>query len=321
MTVHVVALGGTIASTGSGGVVPNVTGVELARAAGIDTPLSFTQLAQASSGSLTFDHLLAVAAEVDEAASAGAEGVVVTQGTDTLEETAFALSLLCPGTIPTVVTGAMRNPTLPGADGPANLRAAVRVASAPVARALGTVVVMGDEIHDPLVARKAHTTLASAFSSGPGAGPIGSLVEGRVRLPYRPAGPPLFAPGAAPRPGTTVPPVALLTATLGDDLRLASAAVEAGYAGLVLAGVGGGHVAEDAVPVLAGLAQRIPVVLTGRPGAGEVVRETYGYPGGEIDLYRRGLIPGGVLTPLKARIALALLLAAGRPAEDLSAYA
>lgn len=316
MNVHVIALGGTIASSGSAGVSPTIGAEELARTARVDPAirLSFEQAAQVSSGSLGFGELLDVAARIDAAGAAGATGVVVTQGTDTLEESAFALSLLCSGSVPVVVTGAMRNPTVPGADGPANLSAAIAVAASP--RAEGTLVVMADEIFDPLFVRKSHTTHIAAFSGGA----LGSVTEGRVRLLHRPTAATLFAPGQAPRPGADVPPVALVTSTLGDDLRLLRAAADAGYSGVVLAGVGGGHVPGHAVETVAEVAARIPVVLTGRPGEGEVLRSTYGYPGGEIDLFGRGLVPGGLLSPLKARVAASLLLAAGRPVADLAAY-
>jgi len=95
---------------------------------------------------------------------------------------------------------------------------------------------------------------------------------------------------------------------MGDDSRLMAAVADLGYAGAVIEGMGAGHVHADAAPVLGRLAQRIPVVLASRAMSGHVFTETYGYPGGEIDLIDRGLIPSGYLSGLKARLLLGLLL-------------
>ena len=139
----------------------------------------------------------------------GSAGVVVTQGTDTIEETAFALDLLCAGSAPIVVTGAMRSPSLPGADGPANLLAAVQVAASAVARGLGVLVVFNDEIHAARFVAKTHTSKPSAFQSRL-TGPIGWLSEGQPVIVTRPVGRyclnvPSGADGAARRAGSRGP--------------------------------------------------------------------------------------------------------------------
>jgi L-asparaginase len=232
-------------------------------------------------------------------------GVVVTQGTDTIEETAYALDLLHRGPRPVVVTGAMRNPTLAGADGPANLLAAVLVAAAPVARDLGCVVVMADEIHAARRVRKTHTTSVSTFAS-PNGGPLGYLAEGEVHIVNRlPGRFQLPVPAASPEPL-----VALYPASLDDDGRLLAVLAEQADA-LVIAAFGVGHGPERWVPVLAGAARRKPVVLASRTGSGTTLTGTYGFPGGERDLIGHGLIPAGYLDPYKARILLRLALAAG----------
>jgi L-asparaginase len=220
-----------------------------------------------------------------------------------MEETSFALELLVDADRPIVVTGAMRNPTLAGADGPANLLAAVQVAASPDAVALGTLVVANDEIHAARFVRKTHTSSPSSFQS-PGAGPLGWIIEGRARIFFRVAklqGIPRRAPDA-------VPAVALLTSVLGDDARLVTTLEDLGYAGLVLEGFGGGHVPRVVVAALSDLAARRPVVLASRTGSGEVLRDTYGYAGAERDLLGRGLISAGFLNGPKARILLSLLL-------------
>ena len=138
--IAVVTLGGTIASVagdGAGGVVPTVAGEALVGAVpGLAdvADVEVTSLRQVPSAELGVDDLVELAGLIDRRLRHGCDGAVVVQGTDTLEETAFALDLLLAGPEPCVVTGAMRHPEAAGADGPANLLAAVAVASAPSAR-------------------------------------------------------------------------------------------------------------------------------------------------------------------------------------------
>lgn len=310
--VHVIALGGTIASTaprpGSPtGVSPGLTGADLVGAvpqlSGI-ADITTEQLAQVGSSSLTIDLVVDVARAAARAVAGGADGVVVTQGTDTLEETAYLLSLLNTTGRPLVVTGAMRNPTLAGPDGPANLLAAVTVAADDALAGVHALVAFADELHDPLWVHKAHVASIATFTSGPQAGPLGWVHEGAVRLGYRPEPTPLIA-----LPDGPVPPVALVPASLGEDLRILDAVPDAGYAGAVLDGVGGGHVSADAVERVAALAAQLPVVLASRTGSGHMLAHTYGYPGSELDLLSRGLLTAGPLSGRKARLLLALLLA------------
>jgi L-asparaginase len=312
--VTVFSLGGTIASTNdsggdAAGVTPRLGARELVDAvpqlqevAELET-VAFRQTA---SGDLTLRDLVALAAEITKRFDAGVAGVVVTQGTDTIEETSFALDLLVRGPRPVVVTGAMRNPTLAGPDGPANLLAAVQVAASPQAAGLGTLVVFNDEIHAARFVRKTHTFSPATFRSLT-AGPLGWMVEGRPRIAFRT--PELH--GTPTGVGEEVPAVALLKSALGDDSRLVEQVEALGYAGLVVEAFGGGHVPANVVPALGRLAGRLPVVLASRTGGGEVLRETYGFPGSERDLLSRGLISAGFLDGLKARILLSLLLATG----------
>src|SRR5882757_2422086 len=174
---------------GSTGAVPALDVDELlASVPGLDKvdvelrTIAFRSLPGASVG---FDDLTALTELITAEIDAGARGVVVTQGTDTIEETAFFLDTSVLDGAPVVVTGAMRNPSLAGADGPANLLAAVHVAAAPTSRGLGTLVVMADQVHAARRVRKAHTTSTAAFTS-PDTGPIGYVVEGRVRYLARP---------------------------------------------------------------------------------------------------------------------------------------
>lgn len=315
--VQVFSLGGTISSTGSGekGVKPTLTGealvADVPRIADV-AEVSAVSFRQAASGELTMRDLAGLASEIEHVIDEGASGAVVTQGTDTIEETSFALDLLVDREAPVVVTGAMRNPTLPGADGPANLLASIQVASSQAARGLGAVVVLNDEIHAARFVRKTHTQSPATFGSDP-VGPIGWISEGAPRIALRPEGRhEIRLSGDAKDP-----PVALLTITLGDDGRLLSVIEEQGYAGLVIEAMGGGHVPSVMADALQDLAWKMPVVLASRTGAGEVLRATYGFPGSEIDLLERGLICAGPLDGLKARMLLTLLLASGSTHEEI----
>lgn len=313
--VTVFSLGGTIASTNtggggtSGGVTPQLGASDLVAAVPqlqVVADLETVAFRQIASGDLTLPDLIALAGEITKCFDGGVAGVVVTQGTDTLEETSFALDLLVHSPRPIVVTGAMRNPTLAGPDGPANLLAAVQVAASSQAVGLGTLVVLNDEIHAARFVRKTNTSSPSTFHS-PTVGPLGWLAEGRPRIVFR-------VPVLEGTPGNIdeeTPAVALLKCALGDDSRVITKLEALGYAGLVLEAFGGGHVPARVVPALEDLASRVPVVLASRTGSGEVLGETYGFPGSERDLLSRGLISAGFLDGLKARILLSLLLAAG----------
>ena len=294
--VSVLSLGGTISSvnTGGPGVRPSLTGEALVEAVpGLSevAEVSAASVRQVPGWQLTVEDLIEVSEEATRAIDEGATGVVVTQGTDSIEETAFALDLLIDRDAPVVVTGAMRNPTLPGADGPANLLAAVTVAADGAARGLGALVVMNDEVHAARFVRKTHTQSPAAFRS-PLAGPLGWISEGRASIAARPMG----RRHVRPR-GGGAEDVALLATFPGDDGRLVGAVGERGYSGLVVEALGGGHVPPPMVEPLAALAERMPVVLASRTGSGEGLRGTYDPPGSEMDLARRGLIPGSSSRP------------------------
>lgn len=310
--VVVLALGGTIASSlaspeargitpslGVANLLASIPALEkVAEIEGVD----FRRM---PSGDLTFADLVELADTINDALLAGAHGAVVIQGTDTIEETAFALDLLVRTAGRVVVTGAMRSPHEVGHDGPANVLSAVRVAASPRGDQGGTVVVMNDEIHAARFVRKTHSTSPATFRS-PSAGPLGWCVEGRVRWtssvrPLADIGRPDAARLAA---------VAILRLALGDDARLIESLHRLDFAGAVIEGFGAGHVPARVVDALETLARSMPVVLSSRTGAGEVLSATYGYPGAEIDLLERGLVSSGALDALKARVALTLALSA-----------
>jgi L-asparaginase len=239
-------------------------------------------------------------------ADGGADGVVVMQGTDTIEETAYLLDLYWDRPEPLVVSGAMRAPSAAGADGPANLLAATVVAASAAARDRGALVVLNDDVHAAVRVRKTDAIAVHTFGSGP-FGPVGRVHEGRVTFAGGPArwpALPLPAGGSAPR-------VALLETHLGDRGDLLRLVADDGYDGIVLAGFGAGHVSAALAEVVDGVVGRCPVVLASRTGGGPVLTRTYGFVGSEQDLLARGIVPAGWLDPRKARLLLWALLAAG----------
>jgi len=315
--VVIFGLGGTIAMSSDNGhaVVPALTPRQLVDAvpglAATAIDIEVVDFRRRPGASLTFGDLTELATTAAQALAAGAAGVVVTQGTDTIEETAYLLDLLHRRPEPVVVTGAMRNPTLAGADGPANLLAAVHTAAAPAARNQGCLVVLADEIHAARWVTKTHSTSGATFRSLD-AGPLGYVVEGTARMltrvPHR-----LTIP--APAQQATV---GLYTTTFDDDATVLDA-IGTRVDGLVVAGFGVGHVPESLVGTLTMLAARIPVVLASRTPAGPTLTRTYGFPGSEQDLLGRGLIPAGWLHPYKARVLLWTLLAAGAERQHIAA--
>lgn len=310
--VHVLALGGTIAMTApaGGGVVPRLGAEELL--AGVPglaqvAEVSTEQVLQVPSASLRPSDVVRLAERVEEVLGQGVHGVVVTQGTDTLEESAFLLDLLLERG-PVVVTGAMRPPGSPGADGPANLAAAVRVACSPRARGLGVLVALDEQVHAAARVRKVRTFGPAAFAS-PGGGPLGWVVEGELHLLARPEPLPRV-PRPAPETLDEVW-VPVVPVGLGESPRHLEAVAAAGCDGFVLEAVGAGHVPADLVEPLAALASRLPVVLASRTGAGPVHTRTYGYRGSERELLEAGLVPAGWFDARRARVLLGTLIAAG----------
>lgn len=282
---------------------------ELDRFAEIES-VSFRNLPGAH---LTVDDLLELSAEIVDRFDHGVDGVVITQGTDTVEETSFALDLLVDRDNPVVVTGAMRNPSQLGADGPANLLAAVVVAASQVAHGLGTLVVLNDEIHSARYVQKRHVSSPAAFGS-PLTGAIGWVSEGQATIAMRPFGIPKIA---LKPPRAVKSSVALLTAALGEDGRLIPMVLEQGYSGLVFEGLGNGHVPPVVADHLGTVAKSIPVVLASRTRVGQLLRRTYGFEGSETDLLGRGIISSGWLDAPKARIACMLLLDSGATRSEI----
>jgi len=323
--IHILGLGGTIATRpdASGAMQMGLGAEDLVAAVPLLATLADIRaetVSRLGSHSLTFDAIHALAAKIRELE---VDGVVVTQGTDTLEETSFLLDLLLDLDIPVVVTAAMRNPALTSPDGPGNLLAAVRVVCNPWMRAnareVGVVVTMLDEVYAAADVLKGHPTRLNAFAA-PQTGPLAALVEDRIVPLGRPVREAMAAVHAALAKASFAAraPVALLWIGLDETGRLIEAMLAApdrlGYCGAVIGASGGGHVSEASVGIVTRLARAMPTVVATRAGAGgPLLRHTYGGPSSEIALRKAGLIWGGRLHSLKARVLLETCLRAGLP--------
>ncbi len=318
-TVAVISMGGTIScapgDTGTG-LVPRTDAGDIVSVDGVD--LRPVRWSLTDSSEITFDEIARLGHEIRRQTTEGADAVVVTQGTDTLEETSYALSLLRPLDRPVVFTAAMRAPTVPGSDAAANLSPAITTALSPELEhaSAGAVVVMNDEIHSAKWVQKTHTQRVDAFGSGD-RGVLGVLYEGRPTF-LRREPPPVVPPLLDSDAGGDVR-VALLTAALDQDTDLFRAVPRAGYRGLVVEGLGGGHVSGAAARVLGDIAQEIPVIFASRTRAGAVLERTYGSPGAELDRLERGCVPSGELPAVKARVLLTVLLRSGHGRQSAEA--
>jgi L-asparaginase len=246
-------------------------------------------------------------------ATGGVDGVVVTHGTDTMEESAFALDLLLDCEQPVVITGAMRNASQPGADGPRNLVSAVRAAGSRNTRGLGVAVVMNDQVHAPRYVTKSHTTATDTMTS-PGVGAIGTVDDGGVWLRWLPRRLPRM-PDVEPEPR-----VYLIRMAAGMDDLFLRTVLQAGARGVVIEGSGAGHMPGNWKSALVALLDSgMPVVLTSRCGQGRVVPIYRGDLGG-ITLRDMGVIAAGDLSGIKARIALMFALGAGWNRDKIRSY-
>jgi L-asparaginase len=265
-------------------------------------------VAHLPSAHLTLADQLRIATAARDAARKGI-GVVVTHGTDTLEETAMLCDVIHDSDAPIVFTGAIRAASAPGADGPANLVDAVSVARSAEAAGMGVLVVFGGEIHHARCARKTDTTSLTAFSS-PQTGPLGRVTEGQPSIWSRvPRNAPLDPPSLDGR-------VMVVPTAAGDDGSLARAALASEPDGVVIGTLGAGHLHPDLLKLWADASERIPVVAYCRPERGVVLNGTYGYAGSEQELRRSRIIPAAFLSPQAARMKLLACLAAGLSIEE-----
>ena len=335
--VAVVACGGTIASEpGDGGAAPAKAGddlVEAVPAVGEYARVSAREVCSRPGFDMRWRDVLAAAAAVRDAVGerattereggpggredAPADGVVVTHGTDTLADTAFALDVLTDVDAPVVVTGAQRRLDEPSSDAPANLALAVR-AAADDRFAPGVHVAFDDELHAARDVIKGHSSALSTMTA-PGTGPVATFTRAASRLVRTPARGVAVDPLADAIDGPeAVPEVPVVHSGTGVDAGALERGLDAGVGGVVVEGTGLGNVTGALGDAVADAVEAVPVVVAGRPPAGPT-EPVYGTPGGGVTLVDRGATLAGDLPAAKARVALALGLAAGLDRDAIEA--
>ncbi len=318
--VVVVTTGGTIAmryDPERKGVYPAATGPQLVEAVPPLDDICLPEVEEFSnvpSPHMTPSMMMKLAQKLDQIlAREDVAGAIVTHGTDTLEETAFFLDLICKAEKPICITAAMRSGSDISPDGPHNLLCAVKAALSPQALGQGVLVVMNEEIHSARDVAKTHSANPKTFAS-PGWGPIGYVDKDAVlfrrksiRFPHIPA-------------VEVISDVHLVKMAAGADSLLLECLAEKRVRGVVLEGLGRGNVPPPALPgVSAVLKNNIPLVLTTRVSSGRVL-DVYGYPGGVKPLKEEGVILGGDLSGPKARILLMLVLSVTNVQETIASY-
>lgn len=314
--VVVLATGGTISSRRSGDSVVAVDdasqvlgGIDF----GDDIVVEAQDVLRVGSYRMTFADMRTVAEAVSQQwARPDVDGVVVTHGTDTIEETAALLDLMHAGSRPVVLTGAQRSADVADTDGPRNLHDAVAVAADSAARDHGTMVVFDGSVYAARGVRKSHTLALAAFSNP--AGTVGTVHSGTVRMHSVP-----LRPKALPAPGADFDAVRvdIVPAYPGGDDALLRAAVAEGARGIVVGGTGIGNAPAGVAETVAKLvSDGVVVALSTRVAAGPVL-PVYGNGGG-ADLVAAGAVPV-TLPASQARIALALLLSSDRSPADVTA--
>lgn len=316
--IAVLGTGGTIAGAAAQGLGYRAGALSLqdvlAVAPGVDRwlQLDCQQVINVGSQNIDYGMWHKLAAAVQARLDLGdIDGMVITHGTDTLEETAYFLDLVISSQIPVVMTGAMRPAHVAGSDVAANLLSALAVAADPSARGRGVLVVMNEKIHSARAIQKMAVSGVDAFAS-PNSGPVGWTLD-RATGFYGAAlfSPPLF--GSMP---AVSPPKVHILYSYGDlDVELVRAVVGLRPAGIVLAGVGSGNTTDAALAELAkAAAQGVAIVRASRTGAGRVVRNM------EVDDDNLGFIVSGDLNPQKARILLMLAVAQEMDAAQVQEY-
>jgi len=308
--IALLSTGGTIASSpGEQGraVAGALPGEELLSRTGLDgrMRISVQSLFQKPSNAVGPAEWIRLGQECRRLAASGdVDGIVITHGTDTLEDTAYYLQcILDTSRVPVVVTGSQRVPHALGSDAYANLRQAIELAACDNARGLGVLVAFNQSVFSASFARKVSSFQLNGFDA-PGLGPLGMFDDGRFYLMQRP-----MRQALLPDSGS-LPRVDILPVYAGADAAMAAAVLESGPAGAVIDGLGRGHVPPDWMPVLrAALDSGIVLAVCSSTLHGPV-HQSYEFTGSLHELETAGAIAVSHLSARKARIRLSLSIAA-----------
>jgi len=316
MKIKLIATGGTIAMRKDplGKAVPAVTGHDLLESIPQLKEEAFWEVEEFSNlASCNFspERMLDLAKVVNEAFSdPGLQGIIITHGTDTLEETAYFLDLTVKDTRPVILTASQRDASERDSDGPRNLYNAMRIALDPQAKERGVLIALNEEIHAARDVRKLHTSHVDAFSSGE-LGSLGSIDNDEVIWHRKPEPTIKFA---LP---TQLAKVIICKAYTGMEARTLEAMVDSQVRGIVIEAFGRGNLPPEVVPAISHLtAQGMPVVITSRCLFGRTSPQ-YGYPGGGADLQQKGAIFAGDLSTEKVRLLLSIALGLGKPLQEI----
>ena len=262
---------------------------------------------------MTPETMLQVTNRIKQAIADGIDGVVVTHGTDTLEETAYFLDLTLPNTIPVVVTGAMRSSNEIGADGVFNFKSAIQVAASDEAKNKGVLVVFNTGIYAARFVTKTHTTSVDTFKD-PIYGALGTVDHDQVIFAQQLIGSEYTAINRV------VDNVYLLKAYAGMTESLFEALDNDQTKGIVIEAMGAGNLPVVTLPAIKKILDRgIPIVLVSRCFSGSA-QPIYAYPGGGIELQNLGLLFCTQLNGQKARMKLIVALSCGKKGKDLKDY-
>jgi len=318
--VVILATGGTIAGAAATGTQSGYTSgavtidAMLAAVPGIGklANVKGEQVANVGSQDMSFEVLLKLAKRINELApNANVDGIVITHGTDTMEESAYFLNLTARTNKPIVMVGSMRPSTAVSADGPLNLYNAVAVAADPNAKGRGVLVVMNDEIHGAHSLTKTSTTAVETFMS-PQRGLVGVAAYGKNDFYNKPPWKHTAQSEFDVKQVSKLPRVDVVFACADMSADLIDAAVQRGAKGIVIAGVGNGNMNKASVDAAANAVRKgVVVVRSSRVPTGVVGRNV------EIDDDKLGFIASDELNPQKARILLTLALLKQRQAADI----
>lgn len=322
-TIYILATGGTIAGSGSGALDTSYTSgtvtVDKLIAAVPEinkiATIKGEQISNIGSQEMNNEVWLKLASRVNELLTSGkADGVVITHGTDTMEETAYFLNLVVKSDKPVVMVGAMRNSTSLSADGPLNLFNAVNVAISKDSVAKGVVVVMNDEIHAAREVTKMNTTSVDTFKS-PNTGRIGTVFYGNVKYYMTPVRKHTLNSAFDIAKIKELPKVEIIYSHSNDNPNFVNAAVNSGAKGIVNAGMGNGNPFPSALEALGEAVKTgVVVVRNSRVGTGETTMN------GEVDDTKYGFVTSDNLNAQKARVLLMLGLATTSDKEKIQEF-